>query len=506
MPYFVQECERDGFADNSGVLNLFLCFKSDESEEDEPCAISNKWTYETCNRRWSRLESLEGSGPPVPDSVRLRSIGSGDIVFSDPGERNDESSVHSTSSGDSDLISFPKTFEDVEMSRSSSNCSSKKWASPDSTLSCSPPNEALNIIRADKLLDKPSYKKGRSFFKKMEKLRISSSSSSSSSLKREAHSKAKPIISQPILLEGFSEEKLRNLTCVDVCELSDSQMMPPSSYSPKTGSSSSQSENSSTVSTPSPVIKVRRHSTRGGTYTEDFGSSKLSSWSDVSDHNFKNEIHLHENKVFQVPQGHKPGTFPKALTYRLLSPLDNTSVNWRTGSFHGCRRNRIQIGSQELEIPPAPLSLMSNRLSVYDNVPGVPVHLNKMDIPETGDDDVFTELDSVMEHVNGLRKLVSQWTEQLSDDGDSDSAHHSNRSTSPCRSSPKEFHLEIEKHSREKLEELPVTDGEEDYRPASNHGLSEGAYIMESEMRHTSVRSFRLSTYLFKKRFLAKCT
>ncbi|XP_061472780.1 rho GTPase-activating protein 7-like isoform X2 [Rhineura floridana] len=455
--------------------------RSDESEEDEPCAISTKWTYEKCSQRWSRLECSEGSGAPVLDGLRLKNSGSGYIAFSDQEERNDESSVHSSSSGDSDLISFPKTFEEAEVSRSSSTCSSNILASPDSTFSCSSsPSETLNIISEDKLLDKPSHKKGRSFLKKMEKLRLRSCS-----LKREAHSKAKPVISEPLLIEGLNEEKLRNFNCVSIPDTSESQTM-PHSYSPQTCSSSSQSENSSTVSTPSPVIKARRHSKRGGMYGGEFDPSKFALWSDLSEHNFKNEIHLHKDKVFQVPQGHKPGTFPKALTYSLLSPVDNTSVNWRTGSFHGCQRNRAQIGSQEPETPPGSLSLMDNRLSIYDNVPGN--HLNKMDAPEIGDDDVFTELDSVMEHVNGLRKLVSQWTEKFSDDGDSDSASYSNQSTSPCPSSPKEIRVDIKKHPEEKLPELSVTDGEEN---SGEHGLTELAYVMESGMRPTPAHSIR---------------
>ncbi|XP_077183263.1 rho GTPase-activating protein 7-like isoform X2 [Paroedura picta] len=447
--------------------------RSDESEEDEPCALSNKWIYEKCTQRWSRLESLEDFGASVASSLRLKSSGSGDIAFSDPGERNDESSVHSTSSGDSDLISFPKIFEEVETSRSSSTCSSNKLASPDPTFSCSSsPGETLNVISEDKLLDKPCNKKGRSFLKKMEKLRLRTSS-----LKREPSSKAKPVIGEPVLLEGLTEEKLRNLNCVNISDMPNSQMMQSSFYSPQTCSSSSQSENSSTVSTPSPVIKARRHSSRGGMYAEGFDASKLSVWNDLSEHNLKNEIHLHENKIFQVPQGHKPGTFPKALTYSLLSPLDNTAVNWRTGSFHGCRRNRVHMGSQDSETPPGSLSLIDNRLSIYDNVPGSPVLTTKMDAPEMVDDDVFTELDNVMEHVNGLRKLVSQWSEKFSDDGDSDSASHSNQSTSPCPSSPKAIHLEIKKHSEEKLAELPVIGQEGDCKSTSEHHFAELAYV-----------------------------
>ncbi|XP_078509513.1 rho GTPase-activating protein 7-like isoform X2 [Lissotriton helveticus] len=450
--------------------------RSDESEEDEPCAISNKWAYERHSQRWSRLESVEGfpleenSSLSAPESPRSKSVDQDELSFSDCREKHDVSSLHSSSSGDSYSANFPKTFEDLETSRSSSRCSSTKLASPDSTFSCSPSHsDILNIISEDKLLDKPPNKKGKSLLKKMEKLRLKSSG-----VKRDAQLKGKPIISSPVLLEGLDDDKLKNLNCVNISDLPESQVKRHFSYTPQTCSSSSQSENSSTVSTPSPVIRVRSHAKRAGIYAEDFDPTKLSIWNDVSEQNLKNEKNLHENQIFQIPHGHKPGTFPKALTNSILSPIDNTSVNWRTGSFHGCRRNRMRsASSKDPDASPTPLSLLDNRLSIYDNVPNIPLHFNAMESTgedEGGDDDygddgddgnhddddnVFSELDNVMEHVNGLRKLVNQWSEKFSDDGDSDFA---NDSTSPCPSSPKDVHLKIKKHLEKRSERIPIGD------------------------------------------------
>ncbi|XP_075458001.1 rho GTPase-activating protein 7-like isoform X2 [Ascaphus truei] len=432
--------------------------QSDESEEDEPCAISNKWSYQRQSQRWSRLENLDGlpseeaSSISLPNGPRLKSPNNEDATFSDPGEKNDASSLHSSSSGESD--SFPKTFEELETSRSSSRCSSSKLVTPDSTFSCSPsPSEMLNIISEEKLLDKPPSKKGKSLLRKMEKLRLMSST-----VKRSIHPKDKPTISGPVLLDGPDEEKLRNLNCVNISDLADAQSKGRFSCSSQTCSSSSPSENSSTVSTPSPVIRVRSHMKRGGIYAEHFNPTKLSLWSDISEQNFRNERHLHENQMFQIPQGHKPGTFPKALTNSILSPIDNTSsVNWRTGSFHGCRRNRMRsTSSKDSEAPPSPLSLIDNRLSIYDNVPNIPFHFNKLVSPGD-DDDVFSELDNVMDHVNGLRKLVSEWSEKFSDDGDSDFA---NDSTSPCPSSPKAIHLEVNQHLQDKSKQMDLGDAD----------------------------------------------
>nr|XP_033783023.1 rho GTPase-activating protein 7-like isoform X2 [Geotrypetes seraphini] len=413
--------------------------RSDESEEDEPCAISNKWAYQRQSKRWSRLETSEGFSAEeamclsVPSSPRLGTTETEDATVSNHGEKHDVLSLHSSSSGDSDSINSTKTFEDLETSRSFSSSSSNKLVLPDCVTISSSSNEILDSTE-ERLFDKPSNKKGKNLLRKMEKLRLRNSSG-----KRNVHSKAKPIISGPIVLEGLSEAMLKNLNCVNISDLSDVQSKSSFAYSPQTCSSSSPSENSSSVSTPSPVIRVRSHIKRGGMFAEDFDPTKLSIWNDVYEQNEKN---LHETMLFQIPQGHKPGTFPKALTNSILSPIDNTSVNWRTGSFHGCRRNDM-CNSKNSEVSPSSLSFIDNRLSIYDNVPGITGHLNMESSGDGDGDDVFTELDNVMEHVNGLRKLVHQWNEKFSDDGDSDFA---NDSISPCPSSPKEIHLEIEKH------------------------------------------------------------
>ncbi|NXJ91130.1 RHG07 protein, partial [Corythaixoides concolor] len=428
--------------------------RSDDSEDDEPCAISNKWAYERCTQRWSRIESLEGfpgekgASASVPGSPVLKSISNEAANVVDHGEKHDVSSIHSTSSGDSDIVSFPKPFEDVETSTSSLRCSSIKVASLDSTFSCSSaPNEFLNITSEEKLLDKSPYKKRKSLLKKIEKLHLRSCNL------RSGQSKAKPIISEPVLLEGLNEEKMKMLNCVNISDLSVIQTKNNSSFSPQNCNSSDQSENSSTVSTPSPVIKPQSHYEEREVYVEHLDSSKLLLRNDLSQLNLKNDVKLQRNQVmFQIPQGHKPGTFPKALT-NSSSPVDNSSINWRTGSFHGCRRSQRRSSSKDAKAPRSPLSCTDNRLSVYDNMPNI--ELDKLEAIEVGDDDVFSELNNVIEDVNSLKKLVDQWTEKLSDDGDLDFASDL---TSLYPSSPKEICLETE-DSEDKRADLPTTEG-----------------------------------------------
>ncbi|XP_051487267.1 rho GTPase-activating protein 7-like isoform X1 [Apus apus] len=430
--------------------------RSDDSEDDEPCAISNKWAYERCSQRWSRIESLEGfpgeegASASVPGSPVLKSISNEDTNFPDHGEKHDVSSLHSTSSGDSDIASFPKPFEDVETSTSSSRCSSVKVASLNSTFSCSsPPSEFLNITSEEKVLDKSPYKKRKSLLKKMEKLHLKSCNL------RSGQSKAKPIISEPVLLEGLNEEKMKMLNCVNISDLSVIQMKNNSSFSPQSCSSCSRSDNSSTVSTPSPVIQPRSHCEGMGVCAEDLDSSQLLPWNDLSQQNLKNkDPKVRMNQMFQIPQGHKPGTFPKALTNSSLSPAENSSVNWRTGSFHGYRRSQSRSTAKDSKAPRSPLSCTNNRLSVYDNMPNI--ELDDLEAAQVGDEDVFSELNNVIEDVNGLKKLVDQWTEKFSDDGVSDSA-----SDLPFLypSSPQEICLETE-GSEDKTADLPTTEGE----------------------------------------------
>ncbi|KAM6056121.1 rho GTPase-activating protein 7-like [Chlamydotis macqueenii] len=462
--------------------------QSTDSEDDEPCAISNRWAYERCSRRWSRIESLEGfpgaeaASASVQSSPILKSISDEATVFLDHAEKHDVFSVHSTSSGDSDIVSFPKPFEDVETNTSSSRCSSVKVASLNSTFSCSsPPIEFLNITREEKLLDKSSYKKRKSLLKKMEKLHLRSCNL------RSGQSKAKPIISEPVLLEGLNEEKMKMLNCVNISGLSGIQTKNNSSFSPKSCNSSNQSENSRTVSTPNPVLKPQSHCEERGVYAEDLDSSRLLLWNDLSQQNLRNDMELRVNQMFQMPQGHKPGTFPKTLTNSSLSPVDNSSVNWRTGSFHGCRRSWSRSNSKDSKHPRSSLSCADNRLSVYDNMPNI--ELDKLEAIEVGDDDVFSELNNVIEDINGLKKLVDQWAEKFSDDGDLDFASDL---TSLYPSSPKETCLEIE-GSEDMTGDLLTTERESSCGLGKEICSADLAYVTDSKKtnrhgkRHWSV-------------------
>ncbi|XP_044520393.1 rho GTPase-activating protein 7-like [Gracilinanus agilis] len=411
--------------------------RSDESEDDEPCAISSRWAYERCSRRWSRLDSVEvfpgESGSPsspvlekTPRAIQNRSAK--EPTSLEPEEKPDASSLHSSSSGDSDAP-FPRTLEDAETSHNSSHFSyTHQMSSPASSAShCPCPLEPLSAAGESlPSVEKPlQAHRGKSFLRKMEKLRLRSPGS-----KRGA-SRPRPPISGPILLEGFDDDKLRSLNCVSIGR---DMGACPSSPPMCGGSSGSQSESSSTVSTPSPVIRVRSHRQRGG---DPSLSPSSPPWGDVTEQNFQNQL-------FRVPIGHKPGTFPKDLTLNSLPPLDNQSVNWRTGSFHGCHRNRLGASSREMGPPYCLPGLPDNRLSVYDNVPMLV--LGRMEGGGPLDDDLILDFDHAMEDVNELQSLGSLRTKNPSCCGDFDFP-----SSTSLPASPAQILLEIAEPSRKTI-------------------------------------------------------
>lgn len=437
--------------------------KQSDDSDDEPCAISHKWVYERCSQKWFRLESLEGStegaSASLPGSPVLKSTGNEDRVLLDRGDKHDVSSIHSTSSGDSDAVSSPKSFEDMETSLSSSS----RVASLEPAFSCSPPpSKCLSTTSEKKLWDKSPYKKRKSLLKKMEKLHLRSSSL------RSGQSKAKPIISEPFLLEGLNEEKMKMLNCVNIADLPGIQTKNSSSCSPPSCNSNSKFDNSRTVSTARPLKKPESCCERQGRCAEHLESGKLLLWSDASQGNLNNEVRLQMNQMFQVPQGHKPGTFPKALVNSPASPGDSP-VSWRTG----CRRSQSRSRSKDSKAPSSPISGTDNRLSVYDNMPNV--ELDQLEAAEVGDDDVFSELNNVIEDVKGLRRLVDQWTEKLSDDGFLDFASDL---TALCPSSPKEICLDTE-HSEVKKAAVLSSEGEQSCEPGKELSATELAFVTD---------------------------
>ncbi|KAJ3614895.1 hypothetical protein NHX12_018464 [Muraenolepis orangiensis] len=274
---------------------------SEDSDEDEPCAISGRWTFQRDSKRWSRLEELEV----------FSSLAGEEASSSQPWAQSCCSSLAATSSSGTTAIT-PALREGHS-------------------------SESVLTDLSEQPEPRVSSRGWRAFVSALD-------------------------ISGPVAREGLDDAKLARLHCVDIGDLQqnldrnhlDHRQHPGGQtmtlgrggrggvpYSTQTsngstgstGSSPSEASGGSTVSTPSPVTRARSHSTaaagsakRGGMYLEGFdpfslppprsGSSQTSAATGstaTTPTTPKSGPALDEQNRRNNGGGHKPGTFPRAL-------------------------------------------------------------------------------------------------------------------------------------------------------------------------------------------------
>ncbi|XP_078078362.1 stAR-related lipid transfer protein 13 isoform X2 [Mustelus asterias] len=388
--------------------------KSEDSDEDDLCAISDKWTFQRSSKRWSRLDDIDAlfprqDGHLSAGGMKLKNTTSSESVLTDLSEP-EVSSIHSESSGGSDSRSLAgRTVETAEHPESSLRNCAETTAMPDSTsLHHSLPQTPKDFTNYSFGLKPESNAKtkAKNLLKRMETLRP-----------RASHSKLKGslrtgalVISSPVL--QMEPESLKTMQCIELVNGNLNGLAKDASKSGFSSSTQSSSDShsetsSSAVSTPCLKSRKRRFdSKRSGMYLEDVDIMS-GTMKQVADQNRRNEFRSQENLVVHIPKDHKPGTFPKALSIESLSPTDNyTPVNWRTGS--------ISLGKQKCSInKPKNCYPKGSRISIYDNVPGSHLYASTGDLIDLEKEDIFPHLDDILQHVNGLQQIVDHWSRNV---------------------------------------------------------------------------------------------
>ncbi|XP_074535119.1 stAR-related lipid transfer protein 13 isoform X2 [Halichoeres trimaculatus] len=380
--------------------------KSEDSDEEDLFAISDKWTFEWSSRRWSRLQDIDcllenhGEAHPSRDGVPLRTTTSSESVLTDLSEP-EISSLHSESSGGSGHRG---------LSTEDSDCSNRTCpdsaAMPDST-SLTMPHIPKDISHFSSLTDKHgknSRIRAKDFLKRMETLR------SRGTLGRGRKSL---VISSPVLQQ--EAQALKTLRCVEIIngDVEASETLSNKALPSQSSSEGSSHSSGSAVSTPS--LKERKphraDHKRSGMYLEDVDIFSGTQVNRVAEQNRKNESCSYEDLVVHIPKDHKPGTFPKALSIESLSPTNGASINWHTGSVHldpppliSCRRESR---------PVTQCCTRGSRISVYDNVPGSHLYASTGDLIDLEKEDLFPHLDDILLHVNGLQQIVDHWSQNV---------------------------------------------------------------------------------------------
>ncbi|XP_032647829.1 stAR-related lipid transfer protein 13 isoform X2 [Chelonoidis abingdonii] len=386
--------------------------KSEDSDEEDFCAISNKWTFQRTSRRWSRVDDIDtllhrSDRHGSSGDIKMKNTPSSESVLTDLSEP-EVSSIHSESSGGSDsqhqsgINSTIREICDCSGQYSIENTLTR-YTTPVSCTLSQVPKETTNYF-CNLKNEKPTRTRAKTFLKRMETLKP-----------RGAHGKLKGLgrpgvleISGPVL--QHEPKSLKDMHCLQI--VNGDAAKRGLSFSAKSSSDSSQSENSSSgMSTPCfKEHKCYETNKRGGMYLEDLDVLAGTALRQVVDENLKNGFHSQENLVVHIPKDHKPGTFPKALSIESLSPTDNSnSVNWRTGS--------ISLGKQKCSTPKEP-GLMAccpkeSRVSIYDNVPGSHLYASTGDLLDLEKDELFPHLDDILQHVNGLKEVVNHWSKDL---------------------------------------------------------------------------------------------
>ncbi|XP_013869600.1 stAR-related lipid transfer protein 13 isoform X3 [Austrofundulus limnaeus] len=381
--------------------------KSEDSDEDDLFAISDKWTFEWSSRRWSRLQDIDsllrkhGEGQTSKDSIPLRATTSSESVLTDLSEP-EVSSLHSESSAGSGNRGLS-----TEDSDCSNRLCSDSAAMPDCT-SLTMPHISKELSHFGSLSNKhgkTSRIRAKDFLKRMEILR------SRGTLGR---GRKTLVISAPVLQQDA--EALKRLQCVEVLNGDDGAPEPAfaKTLHPQSSSEGSSHSSGSAVSTPS--LKERKphraDHKRSGMYLEDVD---VFSGAQVAEQNCRNEFCSYEDLVVHIPKDHKPGTFPKALSIESLAPTNGASINWHTGSMH--------LDSPLISYRQEPRAVTQccsrgSRISVYDNVPGSHLYASTGDLIDLEKEDLFPHLDDILLHVNGLQQIVDHWSKNILPGGD----------------------------------------------------------------------------------------
>uniref|UniRef100_A0AAY4EYZ9 StAR-related lipid transfer protein 13 n=1 Tax=Denticeps clupeoides TaxID=299321 RepID=A0AAY4EYZ9_9TELE len=383
--------------------------KSEDSDEDDLFAISDKWTFEWSSKRWSRLQDFDcllgpGEGVGPHEGPPLRNTTSSESVLTDLSEP-EISSLHSGSSGHSGHRAHSADDSDC----SHRTCSYSAATMPEST--------SLGLLHGSLQPENSNYygslptKNGKrarvkDFVRRMETLRHRGAGMGLGGRKT-------LVISAPVL--QHESQALRTLRCVEIVNGEAGGALelptPAAIQAPcSSGSEGSSSQSSgSTVSTPN--LKERRpHNRRSAVAEYKRSGMYLEDAVDILvEHNRRNESRSYEDLVVHIPKDHKPGTFPKALSIESLSP---TSAADRHGREDVQRKPKLGSGRE-----PRPMTQCcsrGSRISVYDNVPGSHLYASTGDLIDLEkEEDLFPHLDDILQHVSGLQQIVDHWTKNV---------------------------------------------------------------------------------------------
>ncbi|KAM9729439.1 stAR-related lipid transfer protein 13-like isoform 2-T2 [Menidia menidia] len=391
--------------------------KSDDSDEDDPLAISKRWTFEWSSRRWSRLQdflldSTNDSSPTGPGEG-LRSTVSSESVLTDLSEQEitEISSLHSEDSASA----MPDSISMASLSAS-----------------YQPPRDLPHYnslpIKSSRH-GQGGRSKAKEFLRRMELMRTWGPST-----RRKSSNRRPPLVISGPVLQGEEPQALQMLQCTPISQLdphSKHNQQNDGDISPVPVKSCKDQDSLSGSPTKEPVLprlpdpactKPRTASKRSSMYLEDMELPSQGKRTEGQSQLGRSQFHSYENLLIHIPKDHKPGTFPKALSIESLAPSPSDKANGPLPRAQTCSPENgpgEPWGGKPLSKPPCPGAPRGSRVSVYDNVPGSHLYASTGDLLDfEKEDNLFPHLDDIIQHVSGLQQIVEHWSRSVLPEGD----------------------------------------------------------------------------------------
>ncbi|KAM9319476.1 stAR-related lipid transfer protein 13 [Gastrophryne carolinensis] len=375
--------------------------KSEDSDEEDLCAISDKWMFQRLSRRWSRVDDIDTlfrRSETLGSSGDMKNTTSSESVLTDLSEP-EICSIHSGSSSGSDCRC---SYVGNSASREAFECSDAMCVPDSNSVNLIPPYWPKDFTdKLDAKCEKSSHAKAKNLLKCMGTLRGKSSHGKYKGLAKTGAL----VIGEPVL--QMEPKSVKSMNCVQIGNRPDA-----STDLKLTGNLDLKPE-TRTVDDVfcSKEVSDKRLNKRSGMYLEDIDLFSVAVIQAKPVQSHKNEFHSQEDLVVYIPKDHKPGTFPKALSIESLSPTENfCGVNWRGESISHSKQKSLLAKEPRIATSGCP---RGSRISVYDNVPYSHLYASTGDLMDLETHELFPHLDDVLHHINGLQQSVDHWSKDI---------------------------------------------------------------------------------------------
>ncbi|NXH18792.1 STA13 protein, partial [Bucco capensis] len=378
--------------------------QNEDSEEEDLCAISDRWAFQKDSKRWSRVGSVDvlSQGSEVLSSS-MRPVSSHESVLTDLSTNPEAVSLHSTGSTGGMLgigVAPPDPPSSIRAAPSSHSLSERSLPEQPSS-------------RGQGSKEKSKKRRSRSFLKRIESLRRKDKEKASLDEKVVPHGS---IAAAP----GWGSLKTNGDLATTKAN-SSKRGISASFHGKKHFFSVSYRTNRSLGSAGS---KVGSDSKCSGVYLEDYERAVTAREDWAARGCWHEPMHRGDCLVY-IPQDHKPGTFPKSLSIESLCPLGGGSLtHWKAG------KGLVGLGtgggsSSSVEGSSSPrgfachhqrrgsCSSLGSRVSLYDNVPEFG---SSEDCCKEDEEVTYENLDDILQHMWGLQQKVELWYKAISPD------------------------------------------------------------------------------------------